>query len=92
MHFAPLYASPFGPFLASGFVALAFVAIVWEIVLKGFGLWYSAQGRQKWWFIAILVFNTLGILPIIYLLWFRPKDTVQHEREETPMHTSSSAE
>ena len=88
MHFSPFF-SPFGSFMAGGVATLVLLAIVWEIVLKGFGLWYSAQSKQKWWFIAILIFNTLGILPIVYLLWFRPKDTVTHESESTPVHTSS---
>ncbi len=92
MHFTPFYAAPFGPFATGGFIALAFIAVLWEIVLKGFGLWYSARSKQKWWFIAMLIFNTLGILPIIYLLWFRPKDSVQHTREESPVHISSPAE
>ncbi len=59
--------------------ALAFViplilaAVVWSLVLKGFALWYAARGSQKGWFIVMLVLNTLGILEIIYLVWFRPK-------------------
>lgn len=42
-----------------------------EIVLKGYALWFSARRGQKWWFIALLVINTLGILPLIYLLIHR---------------------
>ncbi len=49
------------------------IAAIWTLVLKGFALWYAARGSQKWWFIALLLINTLGILEIIYLLWFRPK-------------------
>lgn len=46
------------------FIALA---IVWTLVWKGFALWRSAELRQKYRFIAILLINTLGILEIIYL-------------------------
>ncbi len=46
------------------FIALA---IIWTIVWKGLALWRSAELRQKYWFLAILVINTLGILEIIYL-------------------------
>ena len=46
------------------FIALA---IVWTLVWKGLALWRSAELRQKYWFIAILLINTLGILEIIYL-------------------------
>ena len=48
------------------FIALA---IIWSLVWKGFGLWRSAELRQKYWFIAILVINTLGILEMIYLFF-----------------------
>ena len=48
-------------------------ALIWSIVLKGFALWFSARGGQRWWFIALLVVNTLGVLEIIYLLFFRAR-------------------
>lgn len=41
--------------------------IIWSVVWKGLALWKSAGLRQKWWFLAILLLNTLGILEIIYL-------------------------
>ena len=42
--------------------------VLWELALKGITLWKSARKSQKVWFIALLVVNTVGILPIIYLL------------------------
>ncbi|MBI4454229.1 hypothetical protein HY636_06305 [Candidatus Woesearchaeota archaeon] len=45
--------------------------IIWEAVWKGIGLWKSARNNQLVWFIAILVINSVGILPIIYLLFFQ---------------------
>ncbi len=64
----------FGLLLWPAWVLLGLVALAaWEMVWKGIGLWYSAQNRQKGWFVCILIFNTLGLLPIIYLLWFKPK-------------------
>ncbi len=56
------------------FLPLLLLAVLWTIVLKGFALWYAARGGQKWWFVAMLIINTLGILEIIYLIWFRPKN------------------
>lgn len=41
--------------------------IVWSVVWKGLALWHSARRGQYWWFIILLVINTLGILDIIYL-------------------------
>ena len=43
--------------------------IAWTLVWKGLALWRSAGLRQKWWFIALLFINTLGILEIIYLFF-----------------------
>lgn len=47
--------------------------IIWEIAWKGVGLWKSAKNNQLKWFVAILIFNTIGILPIIYLKFFQKK-------------------
>lgn len=67
-------------------VPLVIVIVLWTVILKGYALWYAARNGQKWWFIALLVVNTLGILEIIYLIWYRPKSGIN---EVTPTHTSS---
>lgn len=54
------------------FVMLVLLS-AWEMVWKGFGLWHSAQNKQKGWYIAMLLLNTAGLLPIVYLVWFKPK-------------------
>ena len=48
-------------------VVLAGLAL-WELVWKGLALWKAARKSEKAWFVVILVINTAGILPIIYLL------------------------
>ncbi len=45
----------------------------WSIVWKGIALWKSAKNGHKSWYIAILILNTLGILEIIYLIFFNKK-------------------
>lgn len=45
------------------------LAAVWSIVWKGIALWKASGLRQKWWFIALLVVNTVGILEIIYIFF-----------------------
>lgn len=42
---------------------------LWAIPWKGIALWIAARREDKWWFIAILVFQTLGILEIIYIFF-----------------------
>jgi carboxypeptidase C (cathepsin A) len=59
------------------------ILITWVVVWKGLALWYTAQNNQKGWFVAILILNTLGFLPIIYLIWFKPiSKKNEEEREE----------
>lgn len=52
---------------------LFLVAMFWSIVWKGIALWESARNGHKGWYIAILILNTLGILEIIYLIFFNKK-------------------
>lgn len=68
---------PFSPLLL-------FVAAIWSLAWKGFALWFSARGGQKGWFIALVILNTLGILEIIYLVWFRPQSFELEERTDEP--------
>ena len=57
-----------------------FVAIIiWSFLWKGFVLWKSARLSHKYWFIAILVINTLGILEIIYFVFVARKYSVKVE-------------
>ncbi len=49
--------------LMGGIVLIAIV----DIVLKGWALWRAARMEKKQWFIALLVINSAGILPAIFL-------------------------
>ena len=46
-----------------------------DIVLRGLALWRSAKANQNYWFIALLVVNSLGLLPLFYLLTHKSKVT-----------------
>ena len=46
------------------------VLLVWSLVWKGLALWKSSQRGEKWWFIALLLINTLGVLEILYIYVF----------------------
>jgi len=37
------------------------------IALKGYSLWHAAKRNETWWFIALLLINTMGILELIYI-------------------------
>lgn len=49
---------------------LFFVAYLWSMLWKALALWRAANLKQKNWFVAILILNTLGILEIAYLFFF----------------------
>lgn len=84
--------SPFAFGFMSALFPLFIILMLWTIIVKGFALWHAARHEQKEWFIALLVINTLGILDIIYLVWFRPssKHYRRSHKSETPAHESSA--
>jgi hypothetical protein len=53
--------------------AVLFAAILWTLLWKGLALWRAARNGQKAWYIALLLINTLGILEIVYILYFSQK-------------------
>ncbi|MBI2409952.1 hypothetical protein HYV30_02830 [Candidatus Kaiserbacteria bacterium] len=54
---------------------IIFIVVLWSLAIKGLALWHAARNTQKGWFIVMLVVNTIGILEIIYLIWFRPRNS-----------------
>jgi hypothetical protein len=79
-YFSSWYSSPvisvFPGFLF--FPALLIILALWSVAIKGYALWHAARNRQVYWFIAILVFNTAGILELVYLLGFCPGKPLSH--------------
>jgi len=56
------------------FLPLIIILFLWEMVWKIIAMWKSARNNDLVWFIFIAVFNTLGILPIIYILLHKKKN------------------
>ena len=48
--------------------------VIWSLVWKGLALWRAARRGETYWFVALLVINTLGILEILYLYVFTKPD------------------
>jgi len=48
--------------------------ILWTLPWKGVALWKASKREHKWWFVAILVVNTLAILEIIYIFYFADRN------------------
>lgn len=61
------------PVITQGTVILLLLLMVRDMVWKGIGLWKAGTKKQLAWFICIFIFNTAGILPIIYLSFFQKK-------------------
>ena len=56
-------------------IIIAIIAL-WALVWKGIALWISARNGQKYWFAVMLILNTAGILPILYILFFQKKKEI----------------
>ena len=57
--------------------------ILWTLLWKGFSLWNAAIYRQKGWFFILLIINTLGILEIVYLIWFKGRRKPREKTSKT---------
>ena len=49
-------------------ITLIVIVAIWDGIWKLIGLWKSARNNDLVWFVCIAIFNTVGILPIIYIL------------------------
>ena len=47
------------------------ILAIWEFIWKGIALWKASKEGQKYWFVAMLILNTVGILPILYIFVFK---------------------
>jgi hypothetical protein len=50
------------------FIPLILIVAIWDSVWKLIAMWKAGRNNHLAWFICIFIFNTLGILPIIYIL------------------------
>ncbi len=42
---------------------------VWELLLKGFALWQASKRNHKIMFVFLLIINSVGILPLSYIIF-----------------------
>lgn len=57
------------------------ILAIWDGVWKAIALWRAARNSHLAWFICIIIFNTVGILPIIYIFGFSKKKVSGSEIE-----------
>lgn len=60
-------------------ITLFILLLLWGLIWTGIALWRSAQRNQLYWFVAMLIVNTVGVLPIIYLILTRAKKSSTDE-------------
>ena len=63
-------------------ICLVILAVLWDGTWKLIALWKSARHGQLAWYICLAVFNTLGILPIVYLLAVQKTSTQAPPKRE----------
>ena len=70
-----------GPLLVVLITVIVLVAI-WDGIWKLIALWKSARHKQLAWFICLAIFNTAGILPILYILCFQKGEPASPQKIE----------
>jgi len=55
--------------------SLIIILILWDTVWKAIAMWKSARNNHLVWFLCITIINSIGILPIIYILTHRKQTT-----------------
>lgn len=69
----PELATSTAPVITQGMMIVLGILMVRDMIWKGIGLRKAGTKKQLARFICIFIFNTLGILPIIYLAFFQKK-------------------
>jgi len=64
---------PFLPAWNALVFTLVIIGALWDVVWKGIALWRAARNSHQIWFIFLLIVNSVGILPIIYIVFFSKK-------------------
>lgn len=50
-------------------LSIIILALFFGLLFKGFALYRSARKESKGWFWFLLIFNTFGIFPLLYLIF-----------------------
>jgi hypothetical protein len=59
--------------LSTWYIVAIVLLILWDAIWKAIALWKAARNNQLSWFVVSLIFNTAGILPIVYIKFFQRK-------------------
>lgn len=56
-------------------IILGIIAI-WDLIWKLTAMWKASKRGSKGWFVVLMIFNTMGILPILYHI-FAKDDSIE---------------
>lgn len=59
------------------FLGLIIFLVLWGGIWKAIALWKAARNRAVAWYIVFCIFNTAGILEIIYIFAFAKKKEIR---------------
>jgi hypothetical protein len=48
-------------------LCIFFLIMLWVLPWKAWALWTAAKNNHRWWFIALILVNSIAILDIVYL-------------------------
>lgn len=46
------------------------ILAIFDLTVRGIALWKSARNGEKYWFVGLLVINSMGLIPLLYLAFF----------------------
>lgn len=55
--------------ISTNWMIILGILVAWEILWKAIALWQAAKNDQPVWFGALLLINTAGVFPILYLMF-----------------------
>ena len=55
-------------------IPLIIIIVIWDLVWRAIAMWRAAKHDHKIAFAFLLILNTAGIFPIIYLLLYKKKE------------------
>ncbi len=50
-----------------------YLILLWDLIWRGIALWKAGRNNHLTWFVFLFIVNSIGILPIIYLIIHRKK-------------------
>ncbi len=67
-------------FIINNAVAVVLIIIlvtIWDVVWKAIAMWRAAKRDSKTWFVILMIVNSVGVLPILYLIFTRRKPGIK---------------